>query len=52
MFVPFLERSIYIVVSVYGLRTRFNYVYLFLGVHVADQFRLLEFGYSTNKENL
>ena len=52
MFVPFLERSIYIVVSVYGLRTRFNYIYLFLGIHVTGQFRLLEFWYSTNKENL
>ena len=52
MFVSSFKRSIDIVVSVYGLRTRFNYVYLFLGVHVTDQFRLLELWYSNNKENL
>ena len=51
MFVSSLERSIDIVVSIYGLRTRFNYIYL-VDVHVTDQFRLLEFGYSTNIENL
>ena len=50
MFVFLLERSIDIVVSIYG-HDSITFT-IIVDVHVTDQFCLLELGYSTNKEHL